>query len=282
MGDKKVFIIGSVIGIAALALVIGVAIGSARARIGGDTYNPMRLPTNMHAPAMQQDSLAGVPRHIHAGTQRYLQSRNLNQQIQNGMDINIQPTMMQTVQNTRPMMNPMQQRQLMLQNLQAQQILMQNAQGMRMPNQQMMMPNQPPQMMMPPMRTMTTIPGATLIREFGAEVTPIGPGRVKIVGVMGNSWAAKAGLKRGDIILRFNKQKVVGGPKQLQSMVRQVRNEMVYPIIIMRDGQIKKLNIKVGEGEMDNFRPIMPNARKKKAAPPQAFMNPAANTQGMR
>jgi len=42
-----------------------------------------------------------------------------------------------------------------------------------------------------------------LIKKFGVEVEPITGGKVKITGVMGNSWAEKAGLKVGDILLFF-------------------------------------------------------------------------------
>lgn len=98
-----------------------------------------------------------------------------------------------------------------------------------------------------------------LIKELGIEVLSMSGGKVKISGVMGNSWAEKGGLRRGDIILRFNK-KSINGFNHFKSLIADVRPEKKYRIRILRGGRVKSLRVTVGEGEMEGFNPIVPAA----------------------
>ncbi|MFT7636445.1 MAG: hypothetical protein ACI9Y8_000203 [Candidatus Omnitrophota bacterium] len=279
MGDKRILMIAGGIGVTVLVLVIGMAIGSARARVSGDPFAGMNPSVKM-----QQNRAGGIPTHIQSGTLQYMQSRNLHQPIQNANPVAMNMPMQPNMMSNQPMQtNPAQQQQMLLQNLQAQQRLMQQNTN-AMPN--MMSPMQPnPQSMMmanpnlAPQQSLTRRSGQQgsrplLIREFGIEVKSLGSGQAVVSGVMGNSKGAKAGLKRNDIILRFNKKRVTQGPQGLQSMVRMVRNERTYPMVIMRQGDIQTVQIKVGEGELNNVRPITPPVRRKLAPAPMAFANP--------
>lgn len=103
----------------------------------------------------------------------------------------------------------------------------------------------------------------TLIKELGMEVMDASGGKVKVTGVMGASWADRAGLRAGDIILRFNNKKFVG-LKEFQVLVTAASPEKDYPVRYLRDGAVKKTLVTVGEGEMEGFTPIV-------AATPAAF-----------
>ncbi len=94
----------------------------------------------------------------------------------------------------------------------------------------------------------------TLIREFGTEVIGV-PGGVKVTGVMGNSFASRAGTTAGDIIIGCNGAKVrdVG---QFQQAVSAMVPESNAKIIVLRNGRTRDLSIMVGEGEMEGFMPI--------------------------
>ncbi|MBF0489280.1 MAG: PDZ domain-containing protein [Candidatus Omnitrophica bacterium] len=96
-----------------------------------------------------------------------------------------------------------------------------------------------------------------LIKKFGTEVVEITGGKIKITGVMGASWAQKAGLQAGDILLDFNAKEIVD-LKQFQDMVTKAPPEASYKVVYMRNGQKKKCLITLGEGEMDGFTPIVP------------------------
>ncbi|MHC5054205.1 MAG: magnetochrome domain-containing protein [Planctomycetota bacterium] len=97
--------------------------------------------------------------------------------------------------------------------------------------------------------------GPTLVKEFGIEVYPApGPG-AKVSGVMGNSYAANAGLRTGDIIIECNGARV-RGVEQFQRLVSLATPEADAQIRIMRDGRALDLLIMVGEGEMEGFSPI--------------------------
>jgi len=101
-------------------------------------------------------------------------------------------------------------------------------------------------------------PGANapvLVKEIGAEVMPVGGGKVKITGVMGNSWADKAGLKQGDILLSFNTKRITG-LKQFQGLLAQAAPEKNYKVTFLRGARTKKCVVTVGEGEMEGFTPI--------------------------
>lgn len=95
-----------------------------------------------------------------------------------------------------------------------------------------------------------------LIKKFGAEVLPISGGKVKITGVMGNSWAAKAGLLPGDILLSFNTKEITD-LKQFMDLVMKAPPEIECKVVLLRNGQKKKALIMIGEGEMDGFLPIV-------------------------
>jgi len=84
-----------------------------------------------------------------------------------------------------------------------------------------------------------------LIKKFGVEVEPVTGGTVKITGVMGNSWAEKAGLKVGDILLSFDAKEITAP-------------EMNFKVVYYRNGRKLKCQITLGEGEMDGFLPIVP------------------------
>ncbi len=94
----------------------------------------------------------------------------------------------------------------------------------------------------------------SLIKEFGVEVIAV-PGGVKVTGVMGNSFAARAGAKSGDIIIKCNGAKV-HGLVPFQKAVSAMVPESNAKIIVLRNGRTKNLSIMVGEGEMEAFLPI--------------------------
>ena len=74
---------------------------------------------------------------------------------------------------------------------------------------------------------------------------------------MGNSWAEKAKLQPGDILLSFDSKEITD-LKQFQDMVTKAAPEMSYKVVFYRDGRKKKCLITLGEGEMDGFTPIPP------------------------
>lgn len=96
-----------------------------------------------------------------------------------------------------------------------------------------------------------------LIKKFGVEVEPMTGGKVKITGIMGNSWAEKAGLQVGDILLSFD-SKDITDLQQFQDMVTKAAPEMNFKLVYYRNGRKKECLITLGEGEMDGFTPIVP------------------------
>jgi membrane-associated protease RseP (regulator of RpoE activity) len=94
-----------------------------------------------------------------------------------------------------------------------------------------------------------------LIKQMGAEVVPVGGGKVKIAGVMGSSWADKAGLKPGDILLSFNTKKITG-LAQFQDLITKAPPEKNYKVTYLRGARKRKCSLTVGEGEMEGFTPI--------------------------
>ncbi|MBF0618630.1 MAG: PDZ domain-containing protein [Candidatus Omnitrophica bacterium] len=94
-----------------------------------------------------------------------------------------------------------------------------------------------------------------LIKYFGCEVIAINGGKVKVTGIMGNSWAEKAGLKIGDMLLSFN-GKSIESLAQFQDMLVKAPPEKDYKLDYMRGTHKKNTVIFIGEGEMDGFLPI--------------------------
>ncbi|MBF0252855.1 MAG: PDZ domain-containing protein [Candidatus Omnitrophica bacterium] len=95
-----------------------------------------------------------------------------------------------------------------------------------------------------------------LIKELGVEAVPISGGKVKITGIMGNSWAMKAGLKTEDIVLNFNGKKLTS-LSQFQALLSGVPPEANYKIKVLRGSEVVKKVVWVGEGEMEGFTPIV-------------------------
>jgi membrane-associated protease RseP (regulator of RpoE activity) len=93
-----------------------------------------------------------------------------------------------------------------------------------------------------------------LIREFGLEAGSAANG-ARVTGVMGNSYAANAGVRTGDVILECNGTKVRGAAS-LQQIVAQLTPETDVLLKIRRNNALKKLSITVGEGEMEGFTPL--------------------------
>jgi S1-C subfamily serine protease len=94
-----------------------------------------------------------------------------------------------------------------------------------------------------------------LIKKFGIEVRPAPGSGARVSGVMGNSYAANAGLRAGDIIIECNGTSV-RGVDQFQRLVSMATPEADAQIRIMRGGRARDLLIMVGEGEMEGFTPI--------------------------
>ncbi len=94
-----------------------------------------------------------------------------------------------------------------------------------------------------------------LIKYMGTEVIEVGGGKVKITGVMGNSWAAKSGLEAGDILLSFDTQPITS-LAQFKDQLAKVPPEKDYKITYLRGARKKKGIIFIGECEMEGFLPI--------------------------
>ncbi|MBF0384267.1 MAG: PDZ domain-containing protein [Candidatus Omnitrophica bacterium] len=94
-----------------------------------------------------------------------------------------------------------------------------------------------------------------LIKEMGAEVIAIGGGKVKVTGVMGGSWAQKAGLVAGDILLSFDSKKITS-LAHFKDIVSKAPPEKDYKISYLRNGRKKQGMLTIGEGEMEGFTPI--------------------------
>lgn len=96
-----------------------------------------------------------------------------------------------------------------------------------------------------------------LIKELGIEIIPASGGKVKITGVMGNSWADKGGLRAGDIIVKFD-TKSLKSLQDFKDIINRTPPEKEYKVTVLRAGRIKKCLVMVGEGEMGGFLPIPP------------------------
>jgi predicted Fe-Mo cluster-binding NifX family protein len=97
-------------------------------------------------------------------------------------------------------------------------------------------------------------PGPMLIKQLGMEVMESGGG-VRITGVMGNSHAARAGLRAGDMIGKLGGSEVMT-LAQLQGAITSAAPESNVAILVVRDGLLLKLGAVVGEGEMEGATPI--------------------------
>ncbi|MEI6437199.1 MAG: PDZ domain-containing protein [Candidatus Omnitrophota bacterium] len=94
-----------------------------------------------------------------------------------------------------------------------------------------------------------------LVKIMGVEAIEVAGGKVKITGVMGSSWADKAGLVAGDILLSFN-DKSIEGFEQFKTDLAALPPEKDYKFTYLRGASKKKGIIFVGEGEMEGFLPI--------------------------
>ena len=94
-----------------------------------------------------------------------------------------------------------------------------------------------------------------LIKEFGIEVSAQGRGGVKVTGVMGNSYASRAGLRAEDVIIEMNGSRVLG-VAQFKRLMSQAAPEADAQVKILRNGRTRDLAVMVGEGEMEGFTPI--------------------------
>jgi predicted Fe-Mo cluster-binding NifX family protein len=97
-------------------------------------------------------------------------------------------------------------------------------------------------------------PGPMLIKQLGMEVMESGGG-VRITGVMGNSHAARAGLRAGDMIGKLGGREVMT-LAQFQGAITSAAPESNVAILVVRDGLLLKLGAVVGEGEMEGATPI--------------------------
>ncbi len=94
-----------------------------------------------------------------------------------------------------------------------------------------------------------------LVKIMGVEALEVAGGKVKIAGVMGSSWAAKAGLVAGDILLSFN-GKDINGFDRFKKDLAALPPEKDYKFTYLHGASKKKGLIWVGEGEMEGFLPI--------------------------
>lgn len=125
-----------------------------------------------------------------------------------------------------------------------------------MGQQAMMQPMATPQAA--PAMAPAILPGQAppvLIKQMGAEVVEVIGGKVKLTGVMGSSWADKAGLKAGDILLSFDTKRITS-LTQFQSLVTTVSPEKDYKVTFLRGSRKKQALVTIGEGEMEGFTPI--------------------------
>ncbi len=86
----------------------------------------------------------------------------------------------------------------------------------------------------------------SLAKSFGLEKSE----GVLVGDILEKSPAEKAGLKNGDVIVRFNK-KVVKNPSELQQIVARTCPGEVVPVKIIREKKEKTLKIKIGEMPAD-------------------------------
>jgi serine protease Do len=76
-------------------------------------------------------------------------------------------------------------------------------------------------------------------------------GGILVSRVVDDSPASKAGVRKGDVIVRFN-SRPVDSPEALAEMVRDSRTGARVPLQIVRDGRQQTLNVTVAEREVDD------------------------------
>lgn len=112
-------------------------------------------------------------------------------------------------------------------------------------------------MMQPGAKVGLTVAGTPpeLVKIMGVEAMEIVGGKVKVTGVMGSSWADKAGLVPGDILLSMNGRDITSFA-QFKADLAALPPEKDYKFTYLRGASKKKGLIFVGEGEMEGFLPI--------------------------
>lgn len=107
------------------------------------------------------------------------------------------------------------------------------------------------------------------VRRLGMTVVDSVKGPY-ITQVFGNSWAQKGKLRHGDVIVKFDHRRV-GSVAKFRKLVTAATPEKRALMTILRDGKKMKMNVMVGEGEMEGV--TIPT---KKAATPNPSGQPAA------
>lgn len=107
-------------------------------------------------------------------------------------------------------------------------------------------------------------PKPILIRNLGMEVIDIQRG-VMATTIYQNSWAEKGGIQHGDIIATFNHEDIAHVPQFIQ-VVTTAPPEKSVPVKVFRSGKKVKLNVMIGEGEMEGA--ILPNEPQPAGPPP--------------
>lgn len=123
--------------------------------------------------------------------------------------------------------------------------------------------------------TAAASPNLSVIRPLGMEVKDQ-LGGVMVCGVYGNSWAERGGVEKGDILIRFNHEDVVY-TNQLTDLVAKAPPEKRVPITVLRKGKKVKVDVMVGEGEMEGV--VLPT-NQPAAGTPAVPATPAAWAQG--
>ena len=92
-------------------------------------------------------------------------------------------------------------------------------------------------------------PNKSVVKPIGIEVKDM-LGGVMACAVYGNSWAEKAGMKRGDFIIRFNHEDIQY-VNQLMDLVAKAPPEKRVPTSVLRMGKKMTFDVWVGEGELE-------------------------------
>jgi S1-C subfamily serine protease len=95
---------------------------------------------------------------------------------------------------------------------------------------------------------------ATLVRKLGVQIVP-GPEGVLVDGVMGNSHAARGGLRAGDVVVRVGNRRVKT-VRRFARMVTRAPAETMLELKVLRGGRPVLVSVEVGEGELEGVTPI--------------------------